>query len=249
MFQNPRACKLFNSVVVSKSGDIFFTHSSSEVEIDKIIHSMAINPSGRLIQYSRSNGKITVLKDQILFANGLVLSPDEDFIIVAETGTSTLYRVWLQGDKVGSSEIFIDGLPGTPDNLTINKKGILVTMAASGDPYHPIASHFLAPWPKIRKFIVRLCDLILMPFRFVNSIYPNVITNTFVREFGGMNSLKYIFSARRTVILLNWNGEIIASYHGSDGSLGPITHALQISDDTILTGSVTENYIGRIKIK
>lgn len=209
---------------------------------------MAINPSGRLIHYKKSNGKLTVLKDQILFANGLVLSPDEDFIVVAETGTSTLYRVWLQGAKAGTSEVFIDGLPGNPDNLTVNKKGILVTLAVTINDTHPAASHLLAPLPKIRKFIVRLCELILMPFRFVNSIYPNVITNTFVREFGGMPSLKFIFPARQTVILLAWNGKILTSYHGSDGTLGPITHALQISDDTILTGSVTENYIGRIKI-
>lgn len=209
---------------------------------------MAFNPSGRLIKYERSSGKLTVLKDKLLFANGLVLSPNEDFIVVAETGSSALHRVFLKGDKAGKSDIFIDGIIGNPDNLTVNKKGILVTLAVVFDEYHPSSTQILAPYPTIRKFIMRLSELILMPFRFVNSIYPNIITSKFVREFGSMTMMKFTFSPLRTVILIDWNGKIIQTYHGSDGSLGPITHALQV-DNYIYTGSVTENYIGRVKIK
>lgn len=207
---------------------------------------MAINPSGRLIRYERSSGKMTVLKDQIYFANGLVLSPNEDFIVVSETGTSSLHKVWLKGSKVGTSEVFVNGLPGSPDNLTTNKKGILVTLAVAEDESHPSAAHLLAPYPKIRKFVARLTELILMPLRFINSIYPNIITSSLVREIGGMDSLKFIFSSRSTIVLVNWDGEIVKSYHGNDGSLGPITHALDING-YIYTGSVTENYIGRVK--
>lgn len=234
--------------MVAKNGDIYFTHSSSEDEIHKILQTMLPNPSGRLIKYERSTGKKTVLKDQIYFANGIVLSPEEDFLVVAETGTSTLHRIWLSGSKAGKSEIFVDGLPGGPDNLTTNKKGILVTLANAIDDSHPSLPDLLAPYPTIRRFLARLCELVTIPFRFINSFYPNVITNTFIREFGSMDSIKFIIPPRRTVILVDWNGKIVTAYHGSDGSLGPITHALQVGD-FLYTGTVTENYIGKVLIK
>lgn len=209
---------------------------------------MLANPSGRLVHYERSSGKLEVLKDKLYFPNGIVLSPEEDFLVVAETGTSKLYRYWLKGEKAGTSEIFIDGLPGSPDNLTTNKKGVLATLAVAIDSSHPSLNNILAPWPITRQFLFRLAELFLMPFRFINSMYPNFITNTFVREFGGMKQLKFIFSPRKTVVLVDWNGNILEAYHGSDNTLGPITHAMQV-DDVLYLGSVTENFIGRVQLK
>jgi hypothetical protein len=235
-------------LTIAKNGDIYYTHSSSEADIDKILHSMVVNPSGRLVHYNRSSGKQTVLKDKMFFPNGIVLSSEEDFLVVAETGTSKLHRYWLKGEKTGQSEIFIDGLPGSPDNLTTNKKGVLATLAIAIDSSHPSLPHLLAPYPIIRQFIYRLVELLLMPFRFVNKMYPNFITNTFIREFGGMKQLKFIFSPRKTVVLVDWNGNILTSYHGSDGTLGPITHAMQV-DDILYLGTVTENFIGRVQLK
>lgn len=209
---------------------------------------MLINPSGRLVHYERSTGKSTVLKDKMFFPNGIVLSPEENFLIVAETGTANLHKYWLKGDKAGKSEIFVQGLPGSPDNLTTNKKGILATLAVANDDSHPSLQHVLAPYPIVRRFLYRLLELLLTPFRFINSIYPNYITNTFERELGGMKQLKFIFSSRKTVVLIDWNGNILTSYHGSDSTLGPITHALQI-DDFLYLGSVTEDFIGRVQLK
>ena len=38
-----------------------------------------------------------------------------------------MYRIqkyWLCGDKAGTAEIFIENLPGFPDNVSSNEKGI-----------------------------------------------------------------------------------------------------------------------------
>lgn len=209
---------------------------------------MLINPSGRLIRFERSSGKLTVLMDKMYFPNGIVLSPNEDFLVIAETGTCSLHRYWLKGEKTGKSELFAEGLPGTPDNLTTNKKGILATLAFAHDQSHPPLPRFFAPYPIIRQFLVRLIELVLMPFRFINSIYPNFITNIFAREFGGMAQLKFLMSSRRSVVLVGWDGKILTSYHGNDGTLGPITHAMQL-DNYLYLGTVTENYIGRVLVK
>ncbi len=96
--------------------------------------------------------------------------------------------------------------------------------------------------------MLRLSELILMPFRFINAIYPNYFTNNFVREFGSMPQLKFLFPPRKSIILVDWEGNILESYHGSDGSLELITHALQVGDYLYL-GSVTDNFIGRVQLK
>ncbi|GJP29375.1 hypothetical protein CLOM_g16493 [Closterium sp. NIES-68] len=64
------------------------------------------------------------LLDGLYFANGVALSQNEDFAVVAETSRYRLTRYWLKGPKAGTSEIFLDNLPGSPDNINSNGKGI-----------------------------------------------------------------------------------------------------------------------------
>lgn len=212
------------------------------------MNTATVNPSGRLIHYCRETGKMTVLMDQLFFANGVVLSPNEDFVVVAETFRTRLMRYWLKGEKKGQWESFVDGIPGAPDNLSSNSRGILVTLATSADTDHPMLSHTLAGYPTIRKFLSRFFELFLMPFKLANSIYPNPLTNFMIREFGSTDMLVYIVPKRRTIIRLDWNGNIIKSYHGDDDSSGMITHAVEI-DNQLYLGSVVSNYIARVNIK
>lgn len=58
------------------------------------------------------------------FANGVVLAPDESFVLVAETGGSRINRVWLKGPQKGRQEVFADDLPGMPDNMSLGTDGL-----------------------------------------------------------------------------------------------------------------------------
>ena len=55
---------------------------------------------GRLLSYSPATGQTQVLADNIWQANGVALSHDESFIVVASTPSMRLYRYWLKGSKV-----------------------------------------------------------------------------------------------------------------------------------------------------
>ena len=57
---------------------------------------------GRLLSYSPTTGQTQVLADNIWQANGVALSHDESFIVVASTASMRLYRYWLKGSKVPS---------------------------------------------------------------------------------------------------------------------------------------------------
>ncbi len=59
----------------------------------------------------------------LYFANGVALSANEDFVLVNETYRYRITRYWLKGEKAGQHEVFIDNLPGLPDNLQGDRKG------------------------------------------------------------------------------------------------------------------------------
>ncbi|WP_347900946.1 SMP-30/gluconolactonase/LRE family protein [Pseudomonas purpurea] len=75
---------------------------------------------GRLLRYDFQTGKTQQLLDRLEFANGVTLGPDEAFVLVNETGAYRISRYWLSGPKAGSHDLFIDNLPGLPDNLAFN---------------------------------------------------------------------------------------------------------------------------------
>jgi sugar lactone lactonase YvrE len=74
-------------------------------------------PHGRLLSYNPASGETKVLLKDLYFANGVALSANEDFVLVNETYRYRITRYWLSGDKAGTHDIFIDNLPGLPDNL------------------------------------------------------------------------------------------------------------------------------------
>lgn len=128
----------------------------------------------RLIHYNAKTKKNTVLIDGLHFANGVALSQDESFLIVAETGRSRIHRYYLKGSKKGTHDIFIDRLPGLPDNLKGDGQGgFLVPLVVPIDSAHPSMFQIFGPFPLARKFISRLFGLTQLGFKLWDQVYPN----------------------------------------------------------------------------
>ena len=110
-----------NDLDIAADGTIYFTDASykyplSELKADLFEH----RPNGRLLAYDpKTRQTRTVLRD-LYFANGVAVSPDQSFVLVNETGTYSTKRVWLNGEKQGQAETFIDNLPGFPDGIMSN---------------------------------------------------------------------------------------------------------------------------------
>ncbi|MFT6809051.1 MAG: hypothetical protein ACJA01_002283 [Saprospiraceae bacterium] len=58
------------------------------------------------------------------FANGVALGPRDEYLLLTETIGMLIHKVWLKGPKKGTSEIFMNALPGYPDNISYNDNGI-----------------------------------------------------------------------------------------------------------------------------
>lgn len=78
--------------------------------------------TGRLLKYNIATKEVTVLLEGIGFANGVALSKDRSFVLVAETSASRVLRLWLSGPNAGKTDVFAE-LPGFPDNVRRNSKG------------------------------------------------------------------------------------------------------------------------------
>jgi sugar lactone lactonase YvrE len=109
--------------------------------------------NGRLIAYDPVSGSARVLLDGLQFANGVAVAADGSFVLVAETGAYRIRRLWLKGPKAGSAEVFIDNLPGFPDNINLSERGTVWVALPS-----PRAESLDAagPRPFLRKVMMRL---------------------------------------------------------------------------------------------
>jgi sugar lactone lactonase YvrE len=115
---------------------------------------------GRLLRYDFQTGKTQVLLDKLEFANGVTLGPEDAYVLVNETGAYRISRYWLSGPKAGTHDLFIDNLPGLPDNLSFNgHERFWVALYA---PRNPLLDA-TAPHPFVRKMIVRAMMVLPKP--------------------------------------------------------------------------------------
>ena len=85
----------------AKDGRIYYTVSSTNYFLDESVGEMLGAPSGRLMVYDPVKNENTVLRENIHFANGIVLSPDEDYLIFAECLRFRLLKYFIRGPKAG----------------------------------------------------------------------------------------------------------------------------------------------------
>lgn len=143
-----------NDLDVGADGTIYFTQASHKFPMAQHVNDLLEHqPNGRLLALDpRSQKPRTLLRD-LYFANGVAVSADQTYVLVAETGKYRVQRFWLSGPKMGQNDVFIDNLPGFPDGISANGKDkfwlALVT------PRQPLVDRIL-PYPFIRKMIVRL---------------------------------------------------------------------------------------------
>lgn len=139
---------------IASDGRIYFTDASSRFhQPDYVLDLLESRPHGRLLRYDPASGKTETLLKDLYFANGVALSAHEDFVLVNETYRYRITRYWLQGPKEGKSEIFIDNLPGLPDNLQGDRAGTF--WVALPSPRKADAD-FILPHPWLKAQLAKL---------------------------------------------------------------------------------------------
>ncbi len=143
-----------NNAAVAGDGTIYFTDASRRYGItaykqDLLEHS----GTGRLFAL-RPDGRLDLLIEGLQFANGVALDPEERYLLVAETGAYRIRRYWLTPGRPGQDEIFVDNLPGFPDNLSTGEGVFWVAIPSPRDR----VLDTLLPWPSLRHIVARMPD-------------------------------------------------------------------------------------------
>lgn len=139
---------------VASDGTVWFSaptreHTLAQVTLDV----WDSRPSGRLLLYDPQTKTASVKLDNLFYANGVALAQDESFVLVAEFLAFRITRYWLKGERAGTHDVFVDGLPGYPDNITRTPDGrFLVGLSLQRVP----ALDKQRPHPWMVKVIYRL---------------------------------------------------------------------------------------------
>ena len=106
-----------------------------------------------MIRFDLQTGKVRILDDQLSFPNGVQLAADHQSILVCETNLARVIRHWIAGDanNLGKSEVFIENLPGLPDNIRLSSTGnYWIAFAAVRHIGQPTLLDRLRNWPRLR---------------------------------------------------------------------------------------------------
>ena len=91
-------CKLLNNFDVLSNGSIFLSCSSTRYPIHEFtLDILDGRPTGKLMVFHPEQDETRVLIDGIAFANGVLLSKDESFVLVAETSRLKILRYYRRG--------------------------------------------------------------------------------------------------------------------------------------------------------
>ena len=107
-----------DDVDIGADGTIYFSDASNRYPLSAIVHDILDGrPSGRLFAYHPQTSALTLLADDLAFANGVAVAADQSFVLINETFRYRIRKLWLQGPRAGEQDIILDQLPGLPDGI------------------------------------------------------------------------------------------------------------------------------------
>ncbi|XP_033989197.1 adipocyte plasma membrane-associated protein [Trematomus bernacchii] len=148
--------------ISSQTGIIYFTDSSSRWGRRHVtLEVIELNSLGRLLSFDPQTGSVTVLLGDLYMPNGIALSPDEHFLLLAETSIGRILRFWLKGPKAGTKEVVMDNMIGYPDNIRRSDHGTFL-VGITTPRFRKITPPFLdmiAPYPAVKRFLAKVIPL------------------------------------------------------------------------------------------
>jgi len=128
------------------------------------------DPRGRLIRFDLETGKVRILDDQLVFPNGVQISADKQFVLVCESTLARVIRYSIAGNNE-QRQIFIDNLPGIPDNIRLTSTGnYWIAFASIRHDNRPSLLDKLRNWPRLRTLISFIPNSFLKKFKVVYHI-------------------------------------------------------------------------------
>ncbi|KAI8553312.1 hypothetical protein RHMOL_Rhmol05G0005100 [Rhododendron molle] len=151
---NDTKIRFADDVIEAPDGRLYFSIASTKFGLhDWYFDVLEAKPHGQLLQYDPALNETLIVLDGLCFANGVADSVDQDYLVVCKTWKCLKY--WLSGEGKGKTEIFVDNLPGGPDNIKLAPDGsfwiALLQLTSGGlENVHnsKALKHLVATFPK-----------------------------------------------------------------------------------------------------
>lgn len=148
-----RSLNRVSSLAIARDGRIYFCEQSDHPpSFDPYLELLEARPSGRLLVYDPRTNTVRVLLEHLAFPAGTVLSLDERAVLINEATHYQIIRYWLAGPKAGTSDAFIQNLPGFPAGLSRDRTGYWLAIS---EPRNANIDN-LAPQPALKNLLAKL---------------------------------------------------------------------------------------------
>ncbi|KAI1727858.1 strictosidine synthase domain-containing protein [Ditylenchus destructor] len=225
---NGEKLSFINDLDVLDERTVFFSDSSSRWDRRRFLQAfLEQKPDGRVFQLDVTTGVAKPLLGSLHFANGLQLHSDKQSLLISECAMARIVRFYFAGPKKGKREMFIENLPGFPDNIRVSRTGTFYVGVAGvrhADDFPLLDKLGNLPW--LRKLIVGA-----IPERYLTTLF------TIIKKKYGM------------VVEFDAQGKIVSAPQDPDGLVIP--DVSQASDDAthIYLGSFHSDFIAKVPKK
>ena len=150
-----------NNLGIGPDGVIYFSQSSTKFTAARfggsyeasLLDILEHGGHGNVYAFDPTDGTVEHLMTGLNYANGVAVSADGSFLLVAETSHYRILKHWLSGELQGTTEVLINNLPAFPDNIKNGLNGrFWIGFAA---PRNHLIDQ-LSDKPFVRKIIQRL---------------------------------------------------------------------------------------------
>ncbi|RJR25278.1 MAG: SMP-30/gluconolactonase/LRE family protein [Desulfobacteraceae bacterium] len=150
-----------DDVDCAADGKIYFSDASTKFGAmdsggtmeGSLLEIMEHKGNGRLLVYDPAARKAKTMLSGLVFANGVAVSHDQNYVLVNDTGNYRIIRYWIAGPRAGQSETIIENLPGFPDNISTGLDGRFWVALIS--PRNQLVDN-LSDKPFLRKMVQRM---------------------------------------------------------------------------------------------
>ncbi|XP_024029333.1 protein STRICTOSIDINE SYNTHASE-LIKE 2 isoform X2 [Morus notabilis] len=205
-----------------ENGLVYFTDSSSRYQRRNYLSViLSGDTTGRLMSYDPQSKQVDVLLENLSFPNGVALSQNGDFLLIAETTSCRIMRYWLRTPKAGTFEVFSQ-LPGFPDNIKGSPRGGF--------------------WVGIHSERKKVFELILS--------YPSIAKAILQLPFDVMKAYTSLgkWRGRGLMIRLSEEGVLLDVLEDKSGVKWKAVSEVEERDGNLWIGSIHKPYAGKITL-
>lgn len=216
---NGSKIRFADDVIEASDGSLYFSVASTKFGLHNwYLDVLEAKPHGQLLKFDPLSNETSILLDGLGFANGVAVSKDQDFLVVCETWKFRCLMYWLKGDKRGKTEIFVENLPGAPDNINLAPDG---------------------------SFWIALLQLTSDGMEFVHS---SRAAKHLIATSGKLVELVNGVHKKATVVNVGTDGKIIKKLEDPNARvMSFVTSAVEFEDHLYL-GSLQNNFVGKLPL-